>query len=75
MAQKKTTTNLAELLLQCMSEPDPMLSMLEWLCDQMMEAEISTRIGAEKSQHTIDRQGYRSGYRPRRLTPGWGRSI
>ena len=72
MAQKKTTTNLAELLLQCMSEPDPMLSMLEWLCDQLMEAEISTRIGAEKSQHTTDRQSYRSGYRPRRFDTRMG---
>lgn len=29
MAQKNHTTNLTELLLQCVTQPDPMLSMLE----------------------------------------------
>ena len=29
MAQKNHTTNLTELLLQCVAQPDPMLSMLE----------------------------------------------
>ena len=39
MAQRKNATSLADLLLKCMA-PDPMLSMLEWLCAQLMEAEI-----------------------------------
>ena len=46
MAHKKNNTNLTELLLQCMTQPDPMLSMLEWLCTRLMEAE-----GREKSAH------------------------
>ena len=29
MAQEKNTTGLEELLLQCLNQPDPMLSMLE----------------------------------------------
>ena len=29
MAQKKDTSNHTELLLKCMAEPDPMLSILE----------------------------------------------
>ena len=37
MAHKKNTTNLTELLLQCVTQPDPMLSMLEWLCTHLME--------------------------------------
>ena len=32
MAQKKNTTGLTEFLLKYMAEPDPILSMLEWLC-------------------------------------------
>ena len=28
-----------------------MLSMLEWLCAQLMEAEVSTQLGAEKNEH------------------------
>ena len=67
MAQKNHTTNLTELLLQCVAQPDPMLSMLEWLCSQLMEAEVSQQLGAEKSERAESRSGYRCGYRPRRL--------
>ena len=72
MAHKKNSTNLTELLLQCMTRPDPMLSMLEWLCTRLMEAEVDQQLGAEKSQRTDGRSGYRSGYRPRRLDTRMG---
>ena len=73
MAHKKNTTNLIELLLQCVTQPDPMLSMLEWLCTELMEAEVDQQLGAEKSQRTDGRSGYRSGYRPVVWIPGWER--
>ena len=44
MAHKKNNTNLTELLLQCMTQPDPMLSMLEWLCTRLMEAEVDQQL-------------------------------
>ena len=72
MAQKNHTTNLTELLLQCVAQPDPMLSMLEWLCAQLMEAEVSQQLGAEKSERAESRSGYRCGYRPRRLDTRMG---
>lgn len=72
MAQGKNTTDLTELLLKCMAEPDPMLSMLEWLCTQLMEAEVSGLVGAEKNAHSPSRSGYRCGYRPRRLDTRMG---
>ena len=72
MAQKNHTTNLTELLLQCVAQPDPMLSMLEWLCSQLMEAEVSQQLGAEKSERSGSRSGYRCGYRPRRLDTRMG---
>ena len=72
MAQEKRTINLTELLLECMGKPDPMLNMLEWLCDQLMEAEISQQLGAAKNEHSNGREGYRSGYRPRRLDTRMG---
>ena len=50
MAQGKNITGLTDLLLKCMAEPDPMLSMLEWLCKQLMEAEVSGIVGAEKTR-------------------------
>ena len=72
MTQGKRTINLTELLLECMGKPDPMLNMLEWLCDQLMEAEISQQLGAAKNEHSNKRGGYRSGYRPRRLDTRMG---
>lgn len=44
-----------------------MLEMLKRLCEQMMEAELSTQLGADKSERTCTRSGYRAGYRPRRF--------
>jgi putative transposase len=72
MAQRKNTTDLTELLLQCVGQADPMLSMLEWLCAHLMEAEISEQVGAEKSERADSRSGYRCGYRPRRLDTRMG---
>ena len=72
MTQKNHTTNLTELLLQCVAQPDPMLSMLEWLCSQLMEAEVSQQRVAGKSERVDSRSGYRCGYRPRRLDTRMG---
>lgn len=69
---KNDTTNLTELLLRCVSQPDPMLSMLEWLCSQLMEAEVSQQLGAEKSERINSHSGYRCGYRPRQLDTQMG---
>lgn len=43
------TINLTKLLLRRRGEADPMHSMLEWLCAQLMEAEVSSKWGAEKN--------------------------
>lgn len=67
MAQKQSNTNLSALLFSFMNQPDPMLSMLQWLCEQMMETEISLKLNADKSERSDGRSGCRSGYRPRRL--------
>ncbi len=72
MAKKNDTTTLTELLLRCMREADPMLSMLEWLRAQLMEAEVSNKLGAEKNEHRDDRISSRSGYRPRRYDTRMG---
>ena len=67
MAQNKDTTNFNGLLFQFMGTEDPMLSMLEWLCSQMMEAEVSSIIGADKHEQNPERTSSRCGFRPRRL--------
>lgn len=45
-----------------MSEQEPILSMLKWLCEQLMEADILTNVHAQKSECTDSREAYRSGY-------------
>ena len=73
MARKKNTTNLTELLLQCMTQPDPMLSMLEWLCTRTHGGRGRSAAGAQrKVSARTARSGYRSGYRPRRLDTRMG---
>ena len=72
MARKNHITNLTELLLQCMAQPDPMLSMPEWLRSQLMEGEVSQQMGAEKGEHANSRNGYPCGYRPRQLDTRMG---
>lgn len=72
MAQKQDITKWTDVFWQFMGAADPMLAMLEWLCDQMMEAEIETKIGAQKHEQSQTRTSYRSGYRPRRLDTRMG---
>lgn len=50
MAQGKNTTDFTGMLVQFMGAQDPMFSMLDWLCSQMMEAEVSNKLGAEKHE-------------------------
>ena len=45
------------------------VEMLGWLCSQLMEAEFSQHLGAEKSKRAGSRNEYRCGYRP--LTGLW----
>ena len=49
MAYHKDTANLEKMLLKFLSEPDPMLSMLQWLCHKMMEVEVENKLGAGKA--------------------------
>jgi putative transposase len=48
-------------------EEDPLLAMLEWMMKQLMEIEVANKLGAQRGEHSPERQGYLSGYRPRRF--------
>ncbi|NLH02214.1 MAG: hypothetical protein GX488_10060 [Clostridiales bacterium] len=61
MAQGKNITGLTDSILKCMSKPEPMLSMLEWLCKKLMEVEACGIVGAEKNAHIPSRSDYRCG--------------
>ncbi len=51
MAQRKDSTNLTKLLWECLGAADPMLHMLEWLCDQLMEVDGTG--GKKRRIHTV----------------------
>ena len=72
MIRKDFTTMFNELLLDSFSRSNPMLHLLEWLCAQIMEAEVNEKIGASMSERTESRSGYRSGYRARRWNTRMG---
>ncbi len=54
-------------LLQLITEPDPVLAMLEWVAGQMMQIEAEAKVGAEKGRHSKRRRTYFSGKRVRRI--------
>ena len=72
MAYHKSNLSFEKMLLKFMSEPDPLLAMLEWLCHKMMEIEVGNRLGANKGEHSEERTGYRSGTRVRRFDTRMG---
>ncbi len=72
MVYENNTLSLEKMLLSFMAEQDPMQSMLQWLCEQMMDVELATKIQANKSELTDECKGYRSGYRVRRFDSRMG---
>jgi len=67
MAQIHYKTLFRKVLLGFISEQDPVLAMLEWVAQMMMQIEAESRVGAEKGKHTKDRKTYFSGARVRRM--------
>lgn len=67
MPQGRNTTCFGRLLFQFMDAQYPMLSLLDWLCSYMMEAEVFSKLGAEKHVQSEKRTNYRCGFRPRSL--------
>jgi len=66
ISQRKRTKSLEIMLLSFLSEQDTtMLSVLKWLCEELMEAEVTSKVQAKKSQRTDEHKGYRSRYRVR----------
>ena len=45
---------------------DPVRESLRWMVEQLMDAEVSDLIGAERGERSPDRSTQRNGYRPRR---------
>ncbi len=47
--------------------------LLEQVLNQVLEAQVSEHLGAERYERTEERQGYRNGVRPRQLTKRVGK--
>jgi hypothetical protein len=62
------------VMVSFMTDEDPMLAMLKWITEQLMQIEVETKAGANKNEHSNKRKTYFSGYRPRRF-PSFPRSC
>lgn len=60
------------MLLKFMSEQEPMQAMLQWLCEQLMEAEVTAKVQAQKSERSENRATYRTDYLVRRFDTRMG---
>jgi len=58
MAKRDATTLFKSLLLQLIGEEDPLLSMLQWTTQQLMQVEAENKVGAEKRKRAPDRRTY-----------------
>ena len=56
-----------EILTGFVAEEDPLLSMLKWMMEQLMQIEAEQKVGAKKGEHNDERKSHFSGYRPRRF--------
>ena len=63
---KTTASSLAD-------DPEFVRTVVQDALNAVMEAEMSELLGADKSERTSSRRGYRSGYYRRKLTMRWGR--
>jgi len=72
MAQVNDTTGFADALQEISESGNPLLTMLRMICQEVMELEVSQRVGADRSERTGERSGYRSGHRERSLNTRLG---
>lgn len=67
MAQTNYKELFKKILVDFIGQEDPILAMLEWTTQQMMQIEAETKVGAKKGKHAKERQTYFSGTRVRRM--------
>jgi transposase-like protein len=56
-----------DLLPELLSSQDGLAKLVEGVLNQILEAQVSENLGANKHQRSEERIGYRNGYRPRQL--------
>jgi transposase-like protein len=76
MARKQNTPSRGEwkaALVELVKEGDYLRTVVEEVLQQTLEAEMDEALGAEKSERTPNRRGYRSGHYPRTLVTRVGK--
>lgn len=56
-----------ELLPGLLTGQDGLAKLVETVLNQVLEAQVTETLGAQRHERTDDRAGYRNGYRPRTL--------
>ena len=72
MTKTKDITIFENKLLEFITDDDPLLSMLQWVTDKLVEVEVAQKVKAEKGKHTPSRETYRCGTRVRRFDTRMG---
>jgi len=67
MTKTKDTTFFESKLLEFITEADPLLAMLQWVTDKLVEVEVARKVNSIKGKHTSERSTYRCGTRVRRF--------
>ena len=58
-----------DLLPELLSGQDGLAKLIESVLNQVLEAQVSDSLGAERYERSEERQSYRNGYRTRQLYP------
>ncbi len=61
-----------EKLLSFITDEDPMLSMLQWVTEELIEIEVAHKVGAKKGKHSKEGTTHLSGTRVRRFDTRMG---
>jgi transposase-like protein len=67
MTRKNDKQNAPDLKALMVQNHDMMQPLMQWLLQEVLEQEMTDTLGAAKGERSEGRQGYRSGYYPRRL--------
>jgi len=67
MTLKKSGVTKNEIQALMQQDPDLIRGLVQLVVQEFLEAEMNEALGAAKSERSAERQGYRSGYYPRKL--------
>jgi transposase-like protein len=66
MTQYQLTVD-SEMVQRLFADNDQLARMLEQVLNQVLEAQVAEHVQAEPYERTVERRGYRNGYKPRQL--------